>query len=335
MTDRTSALIAIRPSLYETLFRGQADEQLREQAELTFQYGEDKLTSAELARQIGGHEIVVTGWGTPVFNAEVLAAADRLRLIAHSAGSIKRMLPPAAFADGRRVTHAAAVMAPGVAEITLLFILLGLRKLHRVDRVFREQGWHAARAMPLGGELAQTRVGIIGASHTGRALIQRLRHLAGELWVYDPFLSGAEARALGVKRATLEQLLRECPVVSLQAPSTEATYRMIGAEQFSWLQDSALFINTARSHLLDEDALLAELQSGRIYAALDVFEAEPLPDDSPFRKLDNVIITPHIAARTRETPVRQGQLVADEAALFLREGKLQYEVRADMLDKMA
>ncbi|MCY3831367.1 MAG: hydroxyacid dehydrogenase [Chloroflexi bacterium] len=335
MPDSASILIAMRPALYHEIFAGEADARLRSLAELTFQGGEQNLTSSELAGQIAGHDIVITSWGTPVFTAEVLKAADCLRLIAHSAGTIKRLLPPAVFADGRRVTHAAAAMAPAVAETTLLLILLGLRKLHRVDRVFREGGWLAARALTMDGELAQTRIGIVGAGHTGRALIQCLRPLAAELWVYDPYLDAAQAETLAVKRVTLEQLLKECPVVTLQAPSTTATYRMIGAEQFGWLQDGALFINTARSHLLDEAALLAELQSGRIYAALDVFEEEPLPAASPFLKLDNVIVTPHVASSTRETRLRQGLIIAEEVALFLGESELRYEVTGDMLDIIA
>ena len=335
MQSKPSVLIAIRPSLYQEIFAGAPDACLRRLARLRFQRSEHKLSSSDLAGQIGGHEIVIAGWGTPVFTDEVLAAADGLRLIAHSAGTIKQLLPPAVFADGRRVTHAAAAMATAVAETTLLFILLGLRKLHQVDRVFKQQGWQAARALPVDGELAQTRVGIIGAGHTGRAVIQRLRHLAGELWVCDPYLSEADADAMGVTSVSLEQLLRQCPVVTLQAPSTAETYRMIGAQQLCWLQDGALFINTARTHLIDENALLAELQSGRIFAALDVFETEPLPDDSPFRALENAIITPHVAARTRETRARQGQLVVDEIARFLSTGELRYEVTRDMLEFMA
>ena len=129
--------------------------------------------------------------------------------------------------------------------------------------------------------------------------------------------------------------MRECPLVSLHAPSTPETYRMLGAEQFNWLQDGALFINTARSHPIDEAALLAELQTGRISAALDVFEQEPLPNDSPFRQLENVIISPHMAAVTDQAYRRQGRITTDEVASFLRDGKLRYEVTRDMLDRMA
>ena len=156
-----------------------------------------------------------------------------------------------------------------------------------------------------------------------------------QLSVFDPYLSEEEAKALGVKKAALEPLMRESSIVTLQAPSTAETYRMIGAEQFSWLRDGALFINTARTHLIDEAALLAELQSGRISAALDVFEQEPLPNNSPIRTLENVILTPHISSHTVEARLRQGQIVANEVGRFLNEGKLRYEVTRAMLDTMA
>ena len=335
MSDKPRVLIAIRPALYEELFTQEIDRRLRQLGALTFQESEGKVTSEQLAQMIGGHEIVVTGWGTPVFTDEVLAAADKLRLIGHAAGTVKRMLPPAVFADGRRVTHAAAAMAISVAETTLLLILLSLRQIHRIDRAFREESWATARSYTPGGELAGSRVGIIGAGHTGRAVIRRLNAMDAELWVYDPYLSIAAATELGVSKVSLEKLMRECPIVTLQAPSTQETDRMLGAEQFSWLQDGAIFINTARAFLVDEAALLAALQTGRFSAALDVFDQEPLPNDSPFRQLDNVIITPHIASHTWETHLRQGQIITEEVTRFLQEGKLRYEITRDMLATMA
>ena len=331
---RPSIFFAIRPWLYDALFTQPARQQLSSIAELSFQSG-DLLSTRELARQIGGHDIVITGWDTPVFEAEVLAAAKSLRLIAHSAGTIKNLLPPPVFAEGRRVTHAAAAMAIPVSEATLLLILLGLRNFHRIDRALREQSWAAAKSMPLGGELAGARVGVIGAGYTGRAVIQRLRVFEPEIWLYDPYVGAADAATMGARKVELEPLMRQCPIVTLQAPSTRETYRMLGAEQFGWLQDGALFINTARSWLVDEAALLAELQTGRFQAAVDVFEQEPLPDSSPFRALDNVFLTPHIASHTVPARFRQGQIIADEIASFLRCGKLRYEVTRAMLDTMA
>ena len=335
MTDKPNILVAMRPALFDQLFAEEQQIRLRNMGALTMQPQEGNLSEAQLTQLISGRDIVITSWGTPQFSPAVLAAAESLKLIAHSAGSIKRLLPPSVFADGRQVTHAAEAMAIPVAETTLLLILLCLRRFHQIDRAFKDAGWDAAKALGPGTELEGARIGIIGAGHTGRTVIKKLHALDADLWLYDPYASERQAADMGARKVALETLLRECPLVSLQAPSTPETYRMLGAEQFSWLQDGACFINTARTYPIDEAALLAELESGRISAALDVFEQEPLPDDSPFRQLDNVIISPHMAAVTDQAYRRQGQITTDEVASFLSEGKLRYEVTGDMLDKMA
>lgn len=336
MTNSPTMLVAIRPALYHELISPEMDAQLRQLGTLIFQESEDNLTSTELAQIIAGCDAVITGWGTPSFTDAVLANADQLKLIVHSAGSIKNLLPPPVFEKGIRVSHVAAAMAPAVAELTLLLIMLSLRQIHRIDNAMKHHTpWDVAKKMGMSHEIREKRIGIVGAGYTGKYVIQTLKPFETDLWVYDPYLSEEEAVALGVKKVNLEKLLRECPIVTLQAPSTDATYRMIGAEQFSWLQDGAIFINTARSHLVDESALLAELKSGRISAALDVFEQEPLPENSPFRTLDNVIITPHIAATTYQTRQRQGQIATDEILRFFTDGTLRYEVTRDMLETMA
>ena len=110
---------------------------------------------------------------------------------------------------------------------------------------------------------------------------------------------------------------------------------MIGAHELSLLADGAILINTARSCLVDEAALLASLQTGRIQAALDVFDDEPLPRDHPFRQLDNVVLTPHVAGATAQARLRQGETVVDEVRRFLSGDDLLYEVTREMLDTMA
>ena len=328
-------LAAIRPTLYDDLFTSEMDAQLRRLGQLNLQMQTDNLKPAELAAQIGGYDAVITGWGTPSFTAEALAAADRLKLIVHSAGSVKRLLPQLVFEHGVRVSHAAAAMAAAVAETTLLLIMLGLRRLHQIDQAFKKESWAAARLIAPGSEIGGQRIGIVGAGYTGRRVIRVLNAMNTELWVCDPYLGEQEAQSLKVKKVDLETLLRGCAIVSLQAPATAETYRMIGREQLGWLSDGAIFVNTARAHLIDEAALLAELQSGRIFAALDVFEQEPLPNSSPFRKLENVIITPHIASYTWQNRHRQGQIVTDEITDFFRDGSLRYEVTRAMLETMA
>ena len=335
MTDRPNILIAMRPALFDQLFAEDQQTRLRKLGNVTMQLQAGNLSEPQLTEQIGGQEIVITGWGTPPFTAGVLTAADRLKLIVHSAGSIKRILPPPVFADGRRITHVAYSMSIPVAETTLALILLCLRQFHKIDRAFKDGGWSAARELMVGAELAGNRVGVIGAGYTGRAVIKRLLALEAEVWLCDPYVSAESAASMGVRKAPLATLMRACPIVTLQAPATAETYRMIGGEQLGWLRDDAIFINTSRAHLIDEAALLAELRSGRISAALDVFDQEPLPDDSPFRELDNLIITPHVAAVTRQAYKRQGQISVDEVARYLSAGELRYEVTRDMLDTMA
>lgn len=335
MTDKTPILVAIRRSLYDDLFGGDSDERLRQVSELHFAVDETNLTSAELASAICGFEIVLTGWGAPRFTDGVLAAADRLRLIAHSAGTVKYMLPPPAFEAGRRVTHVAAALAPPVGEMTVLLIMLSLRRLSEIDAAFRGGGWHAAREFLIGQEIAGQRIGIIGASQTGREAIRRLKAMDAEIWLCDPYVDEAAARALGAEKASLEQLMRGCPIVSLQAPATDETHHMIGARELAWLRDDAIFVNTSRGHLVDEAALAAELRTGRFFAALDVFEREPLPDDSDLRGLPNVLLTPHISSHTAQARKRQGQFAADEIIRFLESGLLRYEVTREMLDTMA
>jgi phosphoglycerate dehydrogenase-like enzyme len=176
---------------------------------------------------------------------------------------------------------------------------------------------------------------VIGAGYTGRCVIKLLTALNAEVWVYDPYLTPADADALGVRKVTLDELLANAAVVTMQAPPTDETYHMIGARELRLLQDGAIFINTARSHLVDETALLAELQSGRIQAALDVFDQEPLPPDHPLRQLENVILTPHIAGASQQARLRQGQIIVDEIARFVAGEPLQYGVTEAMLATMA
>ena len=135
--------------------------------------------------------------------------------------------------------------------------------------------------------------------------------------------------------ASLDELLAGCRVVALHAPSTPQTYRMIGRRELALMRDGAILVNTARASLIDTDALLAELRKGRISAALDVFDEEPLPLDSPLRTLPNVILTPHVASHTVNTHLRQGELTVDEVQRFVAGQPLRYAVTPEMLATMA
>ena len=336
--SRTQILVLPPPSLYRKLFSPSTDARLRGLGDVTFNTQEADLTSNDLLDRVANVDVLVTGWRSPAITDAVIAAAPRLRLVAHSAGSIKFLVPERALRDGRfAVTTVAAAMGPAVAEMALQVTLMCLRPIHQLDAGLKSGGdWKELKARGSGEDLAAQRVGVIGAGHTGRHYIRMMRGLGVETWVYDPYLTEERAASMDVERVTsLDALVSSCRVVALHAPSTPQTRHMIGRRELAQMRDGAVLVNTARSSLIDTQALLDELRSGRISAALDVFDEEPLPPDSALRTLPNVILTPHVASHTRNTHLRQGELTVDEVERFVRGQPLRYAVTPDMLSTMA
>jgi phosphoglycerate dehydrogenase-like enzyme len=297
--------------------------------------------SADLAADhvpslLAGAVACITGWGTPPLNKDVLDHAPDLQLVAHTAGSIRNLLPAAAVKRGLRVSHAAAIIADAVAEHVLAQAFLSVRQLHLQHQAMQQaEDWFDIRRKFPGRLVGNMRVGIIGTGRVGRAVIHLFRGLGSTVLASDPFLTPGDATELGVESVLLDELLERSDLVSLHAPLLDATRGMIGAAELARLQDGAVFINCARAPLVDERALLRELETRRIVAALDVFADEPLPPGSPFRRLPNVILSPHSAGHTRDTHVRQGQAMVDEVQRFVRGEPLKYEIGPEMLPVIA
>ncbi|WP_020575580.1 hydroxyacid dehydrogenase [Actinopolymorpha alba] len=280
-------------------------------------------------------DVLVTAWGNPPLSSDLLAAAPRLRLLAHLGATVKPYVTEASWARGVRVTQAGQAMAAAVAEASLAHTLALLHRIHRFDHAMRTgTPWAQAQAAPPRRELAASVVGVVGASRTGRAYIQMVRALGAEVVVFDPYLREDEAADLGVRRSGLDELLRGSTVVALHAPVLPETRHLLGARELALLPDEALLVNTARSWLVDEAALLAELVSGRIDAALDVYDEEPLPVDHPFRSLPNVLLVPHQAGGTLDARWRAGELIVAEIERFAAGHPLEHEVTVAMLDRM-
>lgn len=337
MSSQPNVLLSVPSPLFHDLFSSETIDQLKSLAQVTFNDDGRNWDSAEFAEKLSGMDAVITSWGRSPITAEMLKSADSLKLVAHAAGSVKKLLPPEVYERQIAVTHGAGVIAPAVAELTLLLIMMCLRPLHEVDRAMKagQQAWGEVKAAAMGQEIASQRIGVVGAGYTGRSVIALLQALHADVWVYDPYLSAAAAGELGVCKVSLDELLSQCPIVTLQAPPTPETYHMIGARELRLLADGAVFINTARGHLVDQDALLAELQNGRFRAGLDVFDPEPLPLDSPFRALPNAIISPHVGAATKQTRRRLGQAMVAELERFFAGKPLRYEVTREKLAIMA
>lgn len=280
--------------------------------------------------------VVVTSWGVGPFDAAVLATLPKLELIAHTGATIKPFATDELFDRGVRVTQAGAGMARSVAEVSLTFTLALLHRVPEMHDALRTgSGWWDAEAVGVQHEILGAPVAVIGASRTGRAYLALLRALGAEPLLVDPTLEAAEAASLGAELVPLDEALRRARIVAVHAPTLPETHHLIGARELALMPDGAGLVNTARSWLVDEAALLAELQRGRLSAAIDVFDEEPLPADSPFRSAPRVLLTPHRAAGTREGRLRQGRIVADELDAFAAGQPLGHAVDRAQLSSMA
>ncbi|WP_256728664.1 hydroxyacid dehydrogenase [Microbacterium oleivorans] len=271
-------------------------------------------------------EILITGWGAPHLDGPALDHWPELRAVFHAAGSVKRVVSPALWERGIRVSSSAAANALPVAEYTLSMILLSAKRaLHTADAFRRGQDMAAAQPRGRFGAYGIT-VGIVGASRIGRRVIELLRPFDITPVLYDPSLSATEAADLGAPLMSLDGLLRVSDIVSLHAPSLPETRRMIGAPQLAAMRDGATLINTARGDLVDTDALLAELAHGRLAAVLDVTDPEPLPPGHPLFTAPGVTLTPHIAGSLGNELSRVGHQTVDEIARYVSRGSLAFEI---------
>lgn len=290
---------------------------------------------ANLAALLADADVALTGWGTPPLTEAALDAAPRLRLIAHSAGSVKRLIPASVYDRGITVCHASNILADAVCEFTILVILTGLRRVHEMDRALKS-GATWRNALPASAGLLSARtVGLVSAGYVGRKVRRLLQAFGPRVLVYDPYLSADEAATLEVEKVSLEALFQQSDIVSIHAPITPETRHQVGARELELLRDGALFINCGRSWTVDQDALLAKLREGKIWAALDVFDEEPLPIDHPFRSLPNTLLTPHRAGHTTDSEHRQGAVIVDEIERFFTGQELHYRISPEAHARMA
>jgi phosphoglycerate dehydrogenase-like enzyme len=296
---------------------------LEEHFDVSWNETGSNYTTEQLESMIGDAEIVLTSWASPVLTEQALRKAPRLRFIGHAAGTLKNRLPENVFSIGNiRLFSAAPRIALSVGEYCLAVVLNGLWKFSRLDSQVRSGIW---RNGAFGRELRGQTIGIVSASSTARAFIALLKPFQVSVKVYDPYLTAEAAESLGVARASLEEVMR-CPIISVHAPSLPATKGMLTADLLKLIPDGALFVNSSRGAVLDEEALIKELQTGRFHAVLDVFVKEPPLPDNPLLKLDNVLLTPHVAGMTTEGCLSLMHEIVQDILRAMRGEQTCYEV---------
>lgn len=323
------------------VFSKETLEELKNRFDVTFNPLDRDYASKEVAAKIKGFDALITGWGSPVLTAEVFENADKLRIIVHSAGSIKSRIPREVveryvLPRGIRVCNAPKAIAYNVAETTIgLLIMLGHRLFDHVMYVRESGAWQDPSILREVLTINGSTIGIVGASTVGREVIRLLKPFEAKILVYDPYLPDSEAEKLDVEKTSLEELFRRSDFVSVHAPMTEETYHMIGEPQLKLLHDGAVLVNTSRGKVIDQEALVEECKKGKIFVALDVTDPEPLPADSPLRKLKNVIITPHIAGTGRYGAKKIGEMTLKALIDFFDGREIENEVDLSKYDILA
>ncbi|MCD6231533.1 hydroxyacid dehydrogenase [Candidatus Aerophobetes bacterium] len=294
-----------------------------------------KINEESTKKVIKGAEGCISGWGTPRLTKEILDEAPNLKIIAHSAGSIKGIVSEEVWRRKITVTSAASALGIGVAEFTLGIMLTTMKRVWWFNELTHKGFWREDKEVKRVKEPYKLVVGVIGAGNVGRNFIRLLKSLEVKILLYDPYCSEEETKKLGVKKVSLEDLMKVSDVVSLHAPNISSNYHMINRDNLKLLKDGAIFINTARGSLVDEEALIEELKKGRITACLDVTDPEPPGKDSFLRRLPNVILTPHIAGAVANNRFRQGNYAVNEIIRFFSGEKVRYEVTENMLNRIA
>jgi phosphoglycerate dehydrogenase-like enzyme len=283
---------------------------------------------AERCARVRGCRIAITAGHR--LERQVIEAADRLELVHHQGVGYQDTVDLDALRQrGIRLALTPEGTTVGVAEHTVLLILALYKRLTFADAELRAGRWHVNSLRMGSRELAGRRVGYVGMGRIGEAVAERLAAFATTGLYHDPArrLDPAREAALGLRPADLAELLEAAEIVTLHCPLTAATRHLIDARALARMRGDAILVNTSRGPLVDEAALAAALADGRIAgAALDVFESEPLPPTSPLLRAPNTVLTPHIAAGTRDAMRAKMRAIAANLRRFLAGEALANEV---------
>lgn len=295
------------------------------QAVLRFCSVDDRsgVTADELAGIIANYDALIVRGRTKV-TASLLEAATNLKVVGRAGVGVDNIDLAAAKSRGVTVVNAPISTTLAVAELTFGLLLALVREIPRADASMKQGQWIKKELE--GAELYGKTLGILGMGHIGSEVARRARAFGMEVLGYDPMLSPEQILGRVAEPADRDELLARSDFISLHLPLTPETSGLFDADQFAKMKDGARIICAARGGIIDETALLAALESGKIAgAALDVFESEP-PGATELVKHPRVITTPHVGAQTAEAQSRAAEDIAHEVLKALNGEKLRWKV---------
>jgi D-3-phosphoglycerate dehydrogenase len=277
----------------------------------------------ELARLVPPYHAMMIRSSSQI-TAEVLEAAKSLRIIGRPGIGVDNVDLPAATRRGIVVMNSPGGNIASTAELTIGLLLATSRNIPAADASMKAQKWD--RKSFAGVELQAKRIGVVGLGRIGREVAARCRALGMDVVAFDPFVASGVAEALHVRLLSWEELLSSCDFITLHTTLTRETRHLLGREALSKVKPGVRVVNAARGELIDEQALLAALESGRVAgAALDVHAVEP-PVDWRLAAHPRVVATPHIGAATAEAQERVGTDIAVQVRDYLKGGVIQHAV---------
>ena len=268
----------------------------------------DGANRSELLAALGAGVDAVLIRSATKMDAEAIAAAKGLRVIARAGVGLDNVEIPAATAAGVMVVNAPTSNIVSAAELAIALLLASARHISPAHAALRAGKW--ARSKYTGAELFEKTLGVVGFGRIGQLVAHRMQAFGMNVVAYDPYLQPARAAQLGVELVELDELLKRSDFITIHLPKTKETANLIGVEALKKVKPAVRIINAARGGVLDEAALYTAITEGRVAGAgLDVFSTEPCTD-SPLFSLDQVVATPHLGASTDEAQERAGIAVA-------------------------
>jgi len=289
-------------------------EELTDLAEVKQMDTVDRQSIKENAEDV---DVIITG--API-SGDVIEASKRLKMIQTTSVGYDHIDRESAVANGVVICNVAEANANSVAELCFGMILDLARRISAHDRMMRKGGWGRID-MELQIEIRHKTLGIVGLGAIGSRMAQ-IGATAFEMPIlaYDPYITEQRADQMGANKVELDRVMKESDVITVHVPLNDETRHMIGEQQFRMMKPTAIFINASRGPVVDEKALIKILEERRISGAgLDVYEEEPLPEDSPLRSLENVVIVPHIGSSSEA--LRRMVDVALQNVVLVAEGK--------------
>ncbi|MFN3568393.1 MAG: phosphoglycerate dehydrogenase [Caldimicrobium sp.] len=282
------------------------------------------LTQEELKKEIVEASALIIRSGTKV-TREIMEASRKLRVIGRAGTGLDNVDLQAANELGIVVMNVPGGNTLSAAEHTLALLFALARRIPQANQSVKSGQWDRKKFM--GVELNGKVLGIIGLGRIGSIVAEKALCLQMRVIAYDPYVTPDAAAKKGVELVSLEEIYKRADFITIHTPLTKETYHLINREAFSKMKDGVYIINCARGGIIDEEALLEAMNSGKVAgAALDVFEKEPVPPDHPLLKSEKVIATPHLGASTIEAQKIVALEIAKQVADYLLHGIIRNAV---------